>query len=211
MRPHRPDTSAPVRPDILEPDRSGSSTPARSVRILSRRDLILGASAAAGVISLIGLPSAFANTEEPPPPAPEPAEELPPSRIPVSSGMTHSRQFDEALEAILKDGEPVVGEPLTLTLPELAENGNVVPYTVAVESPMTDEDYVRTLHLLSTANPQAVVATFHLIPATGKASVSGRMRLAKTQDVVAIAELSTGQLLVSVRKIEVTIGGCGTE
>ena len=76
---------------------------------------------------------------------------------------------------------------------------------------MTDEDYVRTLHILSTSNPQAVVGTFHLIPATGKASVSGRMRLAKTQDVVAIAELSSGKLLVSVRKIEVTIGGCGNE
>lgn len=104
-----------------------------------------------------------------------------------------------------------MGEPLTLEMPELAENGNVVPYSLAVTNPMTDNDYVHTLHLLSTANPQAVVAKFQLVPATGKASVSGRMRLAKTQDVVAIAEISTGQLVVAVRKVEVTIGGCGTE
>ncbi len=115
------------------------------------------------------------------------------------------------MQEVLADAEPVLDGPLTIELPELAENGNVVPYTLAVESPMTDADYVRTLHLLSSANPQAAVAKFHLIPATGKASVSGRMRLAKTQDVVAVAELFTGQLLVAVRKVEVTIGGCGNE
>ena len=192
-------------------DRLAPVEPARSVSVVSRRALFIGGSAAAALAVFVRSLPAFALDGETAPAALEPAPNLPPARIPVSPGLTHSRQFEEALEAILADAEPVIGEPLTLTLPELAENGNVVPYTVAVESPMTDEDYVRRLHLLSTSNPQAVVATFHLIPATGKASVSGRMRLAKTQDVVAIAELSTGQLLVSVQKIEVTIGGCGTE
>ncbi len=130
---------------------------------------------------------------------------------PVSAGLSHSAQFEKALADILVDAEPVAGGLFRLDLPELAENGNVVPYTLAVENAMTDTDYVRTLHLLSTGNPQAVVAKFHLVPATGKAMVSGRMRLAKTQDVVAIAELSTGPLLVAVRKVEVTIGGCGNE
>jgi sulfur-oxidizing protein SoxY len=192
-------------------DRPVPAAPPRPVTILSRRDLVLGGSAAAALVALLRSQPAFAVEGEPIPAPAEPAAAVPTPRIPVSSGLTYSRHFDEALEAILADAEPVIGEPLTLTLPELAENGNVVPYTVAVESPMTDEDYVRTLHLLSTSNPQAVVGTFHLIPATGKASVSGRMRLAKTQDVVAIADLSTGKLLVSVRKIEVTIGGCGNE
>lgn len=132
-------------------------------------------------------------------------------RIPVSPGLSHSPQFEQVLQDVLADAEPILDGPLTIELPELAENGNVVPYTLAVESPMTDADYVRTLHLLSSSNPQAAVAKFHLIPATGKASVSGRMRLAKTQDVVAVAELFTGQLLVAVRKVEVTIGGCGNE
>lgn len=183
----------------------------RHTKILSRRDVVLGGSAAGALFALMTSRSAFSAGTETVPASPESPPTVASSRIPVSEGLTHSTQFDEALNAILADAEPAVGEPLTLTLPDLAENGNVVPYTIAVESPMTDTDYVRTLHLLSTSNPQAVVAAFHLTPATGKALVSGRMRLAKTQDVVAIAELSGGQLLVSVRKIEVTIGGCGNE
>lgn len=93
----------------------------------------------------------------------------------------------------------------------MAENGNVVPYKITAESPMTDTDYVRTLYLLSTANPQALVATFHLVPANGLAAVAGRMRLAKSQEVVALAELSDDTFLLTSRKIEVTIGGCGNE
>jgi sulfur-oxidizing protein SoxY len=76
---------------------------------------------------------------------------------------------------------------------------------------MIDTDYVRTLHLLSTSNPQALVASFHLIPASGKAAVAGRMRLARTQDVVAIAERNDDVFLIATRKVEVTIGGCGNE
>lgn len=184
---------------------------ARHAKIMSRRDVVLGGSAAGALIALLASRPALSAGTEAVPAAPEPPPTVSSSRIPVSEGLTHSREFDDALNAILGDAEPAIGEPLTLTLPDLAENGNVVPYTIAVESPMTDTDYVRTLHLLSTSNPQAAVAAFHLTPATGKAMVSGRMRLAKTQDVVAVAELSGGQLLVSIRKIEVTIGGCGSE
>ncbi len=192
-------------------DRAPQVEPQRHAKILSRRDLVLGGGAAGALLALLAAAPVRAGGTEGSAAAPVTAGPEQASRIPVSDGLAHSRQFEEALQAILNDAEPAVGEPLTLTLPELAENGNVVPYTIAVDSPMTDNDYVRTLHLLSTSNPQAVVATFHLIPATGKAMVSGRMRLAKTQDVVAIAEVSTGSLLVSVRKIEVTIGGCGNE
>ena len=128
----------------------------------------------------------------------------------ASAPAVHSEDFVQALQAILKDAEPVTG-PLSLDLPDLAENGNVVPYKITVDSPMTDTDYVRRLHLLSTINPQALVATFHLVPANGLATVSGRMRLAKTQDVVALAELSNDTFLIATRKVEVTIGGCGSE
>lgn len=184
---------------------------------MNRRNFLAAGAAAAALSSLLAWRGAHAAGEAASTAAPMSGAEqgasspLPQTRIPVSPGMTYSKQFDEALQSILADAEPLVGEPLTLDLPELAENGNVVPFTLAVDNPMTDANYVRTFHLLSTANPQALVATFHLFPATGKASVSGRMRLAKTQDVVTIAELSTGEVLVDVRKIEVTIGGCGTE
>ena len=76
---------------------------------------------------------------------------------------------------------------------------------------MTEGDYVERLHLLSTANPQAAVATFHFTPLSGTAKLTGRMRLAKTQDVVAVAEMSTGKLLIGRRNVKVTIGGCGNE
>lgn len=98
---------------------------------------------------------------------------------------------------------------VSIDLPEIAENGNIVPYKLFVESPMSETDYVTKLHLLSTANPQPAVATFHFSPQSGRAAVSGRMRLAKTQEVVAIAETSSGKLLKGSRVIQVTIGGCG--
>ena len=184
------------------------------VHIVSRRSFLVSGAAAVALSALVGSRSAPAADD--PAAAPSGAEQdaapaPSPGRIPASPDLTHSKQFEDALQTILGEAEPLTGEPLTLELPELAENGNVVPFTLAVESPMTEADYVRTMYLLSTANPQAVVAKFYLVPATGKASVSGRMRLAKTQDVVTIAELSTGQILVEVRKVEVTIGGCGAE
>lgn len=185
--------------------------PTRTVTVQSRRDFVLGGTAAAALLAILG-PSAPAFAV--PPAAEQAATEAPAgpvSRAPASSGMVHSAQFEDVLNSILQDAEPLEGETLTLELPDLAENGNVVPYTISVESPMTDADYVRKLYLLSTANPQALVATFHLVPASGKATVAGRMRLARTQDVVAIAEASTGQVLIALRKIEVTIGGCGIE
>ena len=99
-------------------------------------------------------------------------------------------------------GKTAVAGKIKLDLPTIAENGLVVPLNFEVESPMTDKDYVTKLHLLSTANPQPAVATFHFTPQSGKAAVSGRMRLAKTQEVVALAETSTGRLLKGARVIE---------
>ena len=119
-------------------------------------------------------------------------------------------QFQEALRSIVGYYKTVDAR-VTVDLPELAENGNIVPYKLDVESPMTAEDHITKLHLLSTQNPQAKVATFNFTLLSGKAAVTGRMRLAKTQDVVAIAETNKGEFLRGTRNIEVTIGGCGTE
>ena len=94
-------------------------------------------------------------------------------------------------------------------MPEIAENGNTVPFTISVDSPMTETDNVKAIHVLATANPQPGVATFRFSPLSGKATVASRMRLARTQDVIAIAELSDGRFLMSKRNVKVTIGGCG--
>lgn len=119
-------------------------------------------------------------------------------------------QFESAYAKIVGNGTPTQGA-MALELPEDAENGNIVPYKINVESPMTDSDHISRVHLLSTQNPQALVATFHFTPLSGSATVSGRMRLAKTQEVVAVAVTSHDTLVVARTLVNVGIGGCGVE
>jgi sulfur-oxidizing protein SoxY len=96
-----------------------------------------------------------------------------------------------------------------LKLPEIAENGRTVPISVSVDSPMTGSNYVKAIHVVSEGNPNPEVATFNLSPASGKAEVSTRIRLGKTQNIVAAAVMSDGSVYMTKRKIKVTIGGCG--
>lgn len=117
-------------------------------------------------------------------------------------------QFQDALNTLLGDREAAVRD-VVLELPDLAENGNMVPFTVSVASPMTDDDHVKTITILSTGNPQPVIARFHLTPANGRAQIMGRLRLARTQDVIAIAELNSGALVSGTANVKVTVGGCG--
>jgi len=130
----------------------------------------------------------------------------------VSSGGLGAQPTEPAWQQVFKtlvgDTKPIEGK-VSLELPEIAENGNTVPVTVSVESPMTATDYVKAIHILATENPQPGVATFHFSPLSGKASAASRMRLARTQEVVALAELSDGKFLVGRRTVKVTIGGCG--
>ena len=116
--------------------------------------------------------------------------------------------LDEALKKIMGDAKPADGK-ITLELPEIAENGNTVPFTLAVDSPMTEANYVKALHIFAGSNPQVDVASFTFTPQSGKAAASSRMRLAKTQEVVVVAELSDGKFLLGKRTVKVTIGGCG--
>ena len=104
---------------------------------------------------------------------------------------------------------PEEGGPLALTTPEIAENGNSVPISFSVDSPMSADDHVESVMILAAENPSAGVATFHFTPASGAAKASTRMRLAKTQDVVAVAKTSTGELYRVANEVKVTIGGCG--
>lgn len=85
----------------------------------------------------------------------------------------------------------------------------MVAYTVSVTSPMTEADRVVRLHLLSSANVKPVLSVFQFTAASGAANVSGRIRLAKTQKVVAVAELSGRRFLLAEKMVEVTVGSCG--
>ena len=123
--------------------------------------------------------------------------------------LRRSTAFELAYRTLIGESEPAEDGTVHLELPDIPENGNTVPFKMWVDSPMTDGDSIKTLHLLSTGNPQPRVAAFHFSPLSGKASVSGRMRLARSQDVVALAERDDGKFIVAFRKVEVTIGGCG--
>lgn len=96
-----------------------------------------------------------------------------------------------------------------MELPEIAENGNTVPYTVRVESPMTDAQYVKAVHLLAPGNPLPQISSFFFTPQSGRAVVSSRMRLAQTQEVLVFAEMSDATFYAAKRPIRVTVGGCG--
>ena len=113
----------------------------------------------------------------------------------------------QLLQTLIK-GEPKDGR-VTLKAPEIAENGNAVPVTVSVESPMTDKDYVKALHIVADGNPNPGVASFTFTPASGKCEVQLRVRMAQTQKIVCVAEMSDGSLWSAAREVKVTIGGCG--
>ena len=97
---------------------------------------------------------------------------------------------------------------VTLDLPPLVENGNTVPMSVSVESAMTAADHVRAIHVFNEKNPQPDVVTFHLGPRAGRASVATRIRLADTQTVIAIAELSNGSFWSASATVVVTLAAC---
>jgi len=153
------------------------------LEVVDRRDFILGATAATALAALLATTSA--GTAQDPP-----------------------ASLDEALKKIMGAAKPSEGKFL-LELPEIAENGNTVPFTLTADSPMTEADHVKAMHIFAPANPQVDIATFQFTPASGKASASSRMRLAKTQDIVAVAALSDGKFLMAKRTVKVTIGGCG--
>lgn len=116
----------------------------------------------------------------------------------------------EEMKKRIGDATPADGSDLiTLELPQIAENGNTVPIGVEVKSPMTQADYVKALHVFAEGNPLPNVATFHFTPRSGMAKASTRMRLAKTQNIVAVAEMSNGKVYMTKTEVKVTIGGCG--
>ncbi|MEM7425933.1 MAG: thiosulfate oxidation carrier protein SoxY [Pseudomonadota bacterium] len=115
---------------------------------------------------------------------------------------------NKAINRLVGDGAMKEGR-IKLDLPDIAENGRTVPVGVTVESPMTDGDHVKSLHLFAEKNPAADVASIHFSPAMGEAKAALRMRLGGTQNVIAVAEMSDGSLYTSKQQVKVTIGGCG--
>ncbi len=117
----------------------------------------------------------------------------------------------EALATALREtfgDRPITPGRIKLDLPRLAENGNIVPVTITVASPMTEQDYVQSIHLFAQSNPLPRILDVELGPHNGRARVATRIRLAVSQQVYAVAVMSDGTLWSTAADVEVTVGGC---
>jgi sulfur-oxidizing protein SoxY len=103
---------------------------------------------------------------------------------------------------------PVKKGKVTLDVPALVENGNSVALTIEVASPMTAKDYVKAIHVFNEKNPLPNVISAHLGPRSGRAKISTRFRLADTQTIIAIAELSDGTFWSASADVIVTLQAC---
>jgi sulfur-oxidizing protein SoxY len=154
------------------------------IKAIDRRDFVLAAGAAALLAAHV-------------------------AAVPDAHAVAGSAEFEAALAELLKGATPR-SSGINMDLPASIENGDYVPVALGVESPMTAESYVKAIHLLSPANPRALVASFKFTPLSGRARVTTVIRLAKTQEVVAVAELSDGTVLMATHSVDVKVGGCGT-
>ena len=117
---------------------------------------------------------------------------------------------DEAIALVrrLTGRIPIASNRVRLDMPAAFPNGYTVPMSLEVDSPMTDADHVRQVRVLAPGNPLIEVADFRFTPGSGRARVSTRIRLAKPQDVLAVAEMSDGALLLTRTRVKVDINGC---
>jgi sulfur-oxidizing protein SoxY len=117
---------------------------------------------------------------------------------------------DDAVELIeqLIGKTPTESDRVRLVMPRVFPNGYTVPLSLAVDSPMTEADYVRQAHVLAPRNPLIEVAIFHFVPQRSECRVSTRIRLAEPQHVLAVAEMNDGTLLMARTWVEVTTNGC---
>jgi sulfur-oxidizing protein SoxY len=122
-----------------------------------------------------------------------------------------SRATPATMQAAIKKvtGEaPLRKGKVTIDVPPLVENGNTVPVTITVDSPMTATDHVKSIHLFNEKNPQPNVIGAHLGPRAGKAALSTRIKLADAQRIVAVAQLSDGSFWSDEADVIVTIAAC---
>jgi len=116
-------------------------------------------------------------------------------------------QMEAAIRKVLGEADIRKGK-VTLDLPPLVENGNVVPMSVKVDSPMTKEDFVKAIHVFNEKNPQPNIISVRLGARAGKAEIATRIRLATTQKLMAIAEMSDGTCWSATQEVVVTLAAC---
>ncbi len=197
-RPPHPHPAIPAQPDS---QRGKSEAP-------SRRTLVIAAAGAAcSAWGWGGLGSAHAQAAAGSTPAG--SASVGPSALapPDTAAFRESPELRAALARFAGSAVPVEGG-VQLDIPELVENGNAVPVTVQVDSPMTAADHVVAIALFTGRNPLPEVAEFRLGPANGVARVSTRIRLATSQKVVAAARMADGRVRTRHVDVLVTLAAC---
>ncbi len=126
-------------------------------------------------------------------------------------GSERARATPEQMRAAIRNivgTAPVKKDRVQLDVPPVVENGNTVSLVVAVDSPMTAADYVKAIHVFNEKNPQPYLISVYLGPRAGKAKISTRVRLADSQTVTAIAEMSDGTFCSATADVVVTLAAC---
>src|ERR1019366_801131 len=134
--------------------------------------------------------------------------------VAATIGVERARATPEQMRGAIRNvvgAAPVREGRIELDVPPVVENGNTVSLVIAVDSPMTATDYVKTIHVFNEKNPQPNVIAVHLGPRAGKAKISTRLLLADTQRVTAIAEMSDGIFWSATAEVIVTLAACVEE
>ena len=129
------------------------------------------------------------------------------SALPGRAATEPSPDLGQLIARVTEGVAPERGR-ITLSIPALAENGNSVDTTIIVDSPMTESDHVRWIHLIAEKNPFPDMARFHLGPRAGRAEVATTLRIAQSQKVAVVAALSDGRFVMTDADIVVTLSAC---
>lgn len=180
------DTACVVQEEQSRMDGRGNS---KTGALIDRRKALLGLSVCTGTMAAISL-----------------------NPVPAASALPDMPMW---LQSLVQDrlGRSDFAEGrVVLEMPKRADTGLSVPLTVAVpDSPMTEDDFVQSLHLFSTRNPQPLISDYHFTPMSGVAMVSQRIRLAQTQYIYGFAIMSDETAWMSARHVAVTLGACAVE
>lgn len=129
------------------------------------------------------------------------------SVVPWLNAQATTSEAVETIKKIVGQADPRVGR-VTLDIAPLVENGNLVPMTVSVDSPMTSTDFVKAIHIISEKNPLPNIVSFNLGARAGRAQVSTRIRLLTSQRLWAIAEMNDGSFWQGHADTVVTLAAC---
>ena len=129
------------------------------------------------------------------------------SALPLESASATPAMLEEAIRNVIGEANLQTGK-IMLEVPPLVENGNTVPVTIIVDSPMSEAEHVKAIHVFNEKNPQPHVISITLGPRAGKARIATRIKLADTQRIVGIAEMSDGSFWTGEASVIVTIAAC---